>query len=534
MGAKTTSTDNEYLKGGEQRLVNALRAGEPCEFVYEGKGKEPDAARTLRGEVLGQLLRGELVEGETERIKLGRAVKIEGAIITGTLDMSYSDTGLALRIEHSIFEGVIDFTRAKLAELDLGGSTLFGATMGFLSTESHLWLKGIENYGEFNLTLAEIGGHFVAFGAAFLNPKDYAIHAESAKFDGDVFLQYAEIKGIANFSGSKIVGRFIADHAQFINPNMTAINFMDIQINRATCLTDMPHPIIGDVDFTSAVLNHIVIDDNSMPLGRLILDGTRYNQLRDKYRTAMTDCAGWLSPKLTAGPTRYRAAYEALFYDKNELPPANDTDEKRLEAITILRNSLAEQKSHTRSPFAYRQFAKMLDSNGHESEAREVRLQAGDAYTERTAKNIKSPIMRGLFKGWRKVLKGTTGYGERLQYAAYWLIGLWLFGAVFFYLFEASIVPSRERFYLSEAYTAYLKNGTLPNGYPAFDPLIYALDVMLPIVDFSQETHWRPTNTDEKMNWVRLFNRLYLGVGWFLSTIGIAGLTGLLKDKREP
>jgi len=55
---------------------------------------------------------------------------------------------------------------------------------------------------------------------------------------------------------------------------------------------------------------------------------------------------------------------------------------------------------------------------------------------------------------------------------------------------------------------------------------------MLPVVDFAQESHWRPKNR-EGVNGLRIFNRLFLGFGWLFSTIAVLGFTGLISDKKN-
>ncbi len=571
-------------QGGEQALITALDKGEPCVFLYEEPYKQPDSQRTIRAEVLGKILRSEALGSEGLTVVIPRAVIIVGAIITGELDMSDTNTGLALGIQHSEFKAAINFNQAKLALLNLEGSTLVGANMNFLQIATNLQLNDLKSKGAFNLASAKIGGQFAAHnakftnpkgmainaqgaeitggvflhktkitgmaafnrakiggqfaadGAEFLNPEGRAINAQDASITGGVFLWKARVAGIVDFGGTKIGGQFAADGAEFINPTGTALLMQGAVVKGGAFLLGFPHPAIGAIDLHSAQFTTLVIDDNSYPLGRLILDGTRYTQLLRKGGIAHTECAGWLVPPKTDLRKRQRLAFGALFENREHFPFLRITYDKRAAILGLLRETQESAQSHKRSPFAYRQFSKTLDANGHEREAREVRILAGDAYTARTVPAIKTKALKLLYRRWRQILRFTTGYGEKLHYAVFWLVGLLILGSLLFTYFTPDMMPSKERFYLAdgdgEAYDLYKKTGQLPAEYPKFSPIFYSLDVMIPIVDIAQESHWRPRN--KTWNWPRYYNRFHLLMGWFLSTLAIAGLTGLLQDKREP
>ena len=438
---------------------------------------------------------------------------------------------------HSEFKAAINFNQAKLALLNLEGSTLVGATMNFLQIDTHLWLDGLTSKGPFNLGGANIGAQFAAKGAEFINPKGKAINAQGAEITGGVFLRGTKITGMAAFNSAKIGTQFSADGAEFLNPTGTALLMQDAVVKGATFLSQFPHPALGRINLHSAQFTTLVIDKHSYPLGRLILEGTRYTQLLHEGENAHTDCAGWLVPPKTDLRKRQRLAFGALFENREHFPFLRITYGKRAAILGLLRETQESAQSYKRSPFAYRQFAKTLDRNGHEREAREVRILAGDAYTNRVAMTFGN-FRALLYKAFRKGFKCLLAYGVK-PWHIFRALGLyWCVGFGVFWAHTHNMTPAKERYYmngvkLGEVPPPYDISMPLPEGYPKYSPLIYALDVMLPIVDFAQESHWRPRNTDA-WNWLRAWNRLYLIFGWFLSTIGIAGLTGLLQDKREP
>jgi hypothetical protein len=105
--------------------------------------------------------------------------------------------------------------------------------------------------------------------------------------------------------------------------------------------------------------------------------------------------------------------------------------------------------------------------------------------------------------------------------------------------FEA-MVPSQPAVYGDSAY----KNNPrwLPPEYPRFNAFVYSMDLFLPIIDLQQEAFWRPQGSKSV---VRSFGgdrytiyagsvalnyaRLHVAIGWALSTLLVAALTGIIK-----
>ena len=65
--------------------------------------------------------------------------------------------------------------------------------------------------------------------------------------------------------------------------------------------------------------------------------------------------------------------------------------------------------------------------------------------------------------------------------------------------------------------------------YPQFNSLLYSLDVFLPIVDLHQESYWLPNISRQYGIWFMVYMSLHILAGWFLTTLGLASVTGLIK-----
>ena len=348
-----------------------------------------------------------------------------------------------------------------------------------------------------------------------------------------MFLSGAKVTGCAVFSSAKIGGQFTANEASFSNPDGYAIFAQGAEIKGEVFLTKFPHPPIGAIDLMNADLGHVIIDENSYPFGILFLDGTIYPNIDQDGRFGdAAPIEGWLRRPKRGDAMVNLKSFMALRKHYSSYDDARRVWDYLLKA----------DEARERPPFAYRQFARVLDAHGHEGEARAVRIEAQHKFTKRAIKG-KSKWFVWPYQLWRWAIRHLIAYGFKPWLIFGWMIGLWGLGWLIFDLNEGQMTPAKERFYLSQLiyeddgktikdYKEISPSDPLPKGYPKYSPLIYALDVMLPVVDFAQETHWRPKNT-KGLNGLRWFNRLFLALGWAFSTIAVLGFTGLISDKRQ-
>lgn len=174
---------------------------------------------------------------------------------------------------------------------------------------------------------------------------------------------------------------------------------------------------------------------------------------------------------------------------------------------------------------------------GHEGDAREIAIAKQQALFER------GDLSR-RHKAWLWLMGGLIGYGYKPWRVLIYMTLAVVIGTGFFmrgYHIDA-MRPSKERVYIHRCYaeitetcpnvwikvdTGWPQEGksvNLPADYPRFNSLIYALDTFLPIVDLHQETYWLPRSPG-----LRVYLWLHIALGWILTTIGVVGLTGIIK-----
>jgi hypothetical protein len=82
--------------------------------------------------------------------------------------------------------------------------------------------------------------------------------------------------------------------------------------------------------------------------------------------------------------------------------------------------------------------------------------------------------------------------------------------------------------------------------YPAFRPLLYSLDTLVPIINFGQKDYWGPQVACNR-SWLKggnlirlcvcgtralyLYRWLHIFVGWVLITLAVTGFTGLVRKE---
>jgi hypothetical protein len=150
------------------------------------------------------------------------------------------------------------------------------------------------------------------------------------------------------------------------------------------------------------------------------------------------------------------------------------------------------------SPQPYEQLAGVYRRAGRDQDARTV------AIAKQRARRRTLPLPAQV---WSRLLDGLIGYGYRTWQAGLWLLGFWLAGWLVF----------------ARAYPGHLTPAKPGEPQPAFKPLIYALDTLLPVVNLHQEDYWLPRGGAQWWAWSSIL------VGWGLTAAIAAAFTGVLK-----
>jgi hypothetical protein len=273
---------------------------------------------------------------------------------------------------------------------------------------------------------------------------------------------------------------------------------------------------------------------------------------KTKIRISDTSCAV-LDDELKSWPDRGRLYLDGFVYRR-----VKDPNKPSLR-IKWLRSQLPEKEAERQGQFRpqpYRQLATGLRAQGSEAEAREILIRMAE--DRRKWGNLSWPL-----RFWQRVLWSTIRNGYQPLRAGLWLGLLWVIGFIAFGMgYQAHVMVPSERF----SYQEFEKGGTIAGQYDPFCALAYAIDLSLPIISFGQKDRWHPIGTAVttasvvqtsqhswpysifcqasfthhwKPHWsadraatlasvLQLYRWVHLALGWFLTTMLVAGISGLI------
>jgi hypothetical protein len=189
--------------------------------------------------------------------------------------------------------------------------------------------------------------------------------------------------------------------------------------------------------------------------------------------------------------------------------------------LRLLSGWLRRQLPHY-SAHPYESLAKALKAEADEDAALRILIQKEDDVG--LAQNL--PLWKRF---WRGLLRYTVGHGYRPEWALGLIAGFIVLGTIFFGLGYRNgvVVPASTDILVQEDYQKCRK---IPDDYPAFNAFIYSIDAFIPFLDLILEHYWIP---NANAGWCGCLLRIYLWihiiVGWFLSTIFLTAVTGIIR-----
>jgi hypothetical protein len=454
----------------------------------------------------------ELNSGFTASAEIG----LSGAHIGGRLDLSAatvtSPSGPAvdadgLTVEQSMSadgftaHGEVRLSGAHIggrlgldnARLDGAGGPALGAD-GLTVRLSMFCRDGFTAHGEVRLRTAQIGGQLNFIGASLTSPGGRALAALGLTVGQDMFCHRLSAEGEIRMTGARIGGQLDFSGASLTNPGGYALAARGLTVGQDIYFTDgftaggqvqlRGARIGGRLDFAGASL--------ADPGGQAVsLEGVSAAALCLLPRTP---------PDGVVDLTNARAG---SFYDDQATWPAAMRlrgfayDKLENDAVSVTdRLAWLGRSEGGYIPGLYDQLAGAYRRAGRVAAARRTGV----------AKDLgRRSELTWPGKAWNSLLYVTVGYGYRNWLAGVWLGVLLVLGSLVF----ASAYPS----HMHRAAPVV----------PAFQPVIYALDVLLPIVNLGQRQAWVPQGLALACSW------LLTGAGWVLTTAVVAGLTNALK-----
>ena len=226
MGQSLASRNLSEASSREPALIDALASGcvvECSKLTVEQLAATENPLYTIRAELLRELVLGR--SGE-HLDPLG--VRVHGARITGTLDLTHVPAAVGIELRGCVFECPVLMVSARLPWLTLAGSQLCALDCDGLQVDGDVLLgdgftaTGQSDYGALRLLGAHIKGQLNLNGARLTNETGPALIGDGLHVDGDVFgggfiaTGHGEL-GAVRLPGAHIIGQLNFNGAELAN-----------------------------------------------------------------------------------------------------------------------------------------------------------------------------------------------------------------------------------------------------------------------------------------------------------------------------
>jgi hypothetical protein len=394
--------------------------------------------------------------------------------------------------------------------------------------------------GQVKMTRVRIGTDLDCQGAVFTSvasPVDPAFDAGGISVEGSVFLRNGfSSKGLVLLHGAKIGlnldclgGRF-----EILGHDETVLNFDLSTIGGTAVLSSgflgegivrlISSQIEGDLRCDGATFERGLVAERSVVKGALYWRNVANPNTvsLDLLHTSVDS----LSDDIKSWPARGNLQLHGFVYSQIALSSER--------SATARLDWLSRLKAFTPQP--YRQLAKVLKDEGDDLGARQVLYKLAEIRAQESE--------RRAARAWSYILKYGVGYGYYPGRALLCLGVLALAGFVLYWSsYCAGIMVPTDK----DAYTSFRNDYRVPDYYERFHPLVYSVENSFPLVRLGQVDRWQPEPSSGVLDYqlmngfeflarsafaaevLRAFRWIQIVLGWFFTTLGIAGVTGLVR-----
>ncbi|MFD7546609.1 oxidoreductase [Streptomyces sp. NPDC059578] len=490
-----------------------LRTGDP--FADDPHGGRPwGPERTVRARVVCWLL----LDGPPALPGRVSSLKLTGLFVSGTLDLAGGTISPYVELNRCRFEREVVLPEAGFVTLRMVDCAVPRLEAARVHTEGDLHLPRCRFQHGIRMTDAQIGTDLLLSQAVvFGDRRGRALVADGMSVGQDLQAELLEAYGEVSLRGAKVGVSLSLRGSRLVNPyGDRALNAPQLTVERSLYLT--PAAVIdpaanggttpahgtrvrrfecrggvrlddgrfGDaVDLAGA--RFVMTDDQELSLRRVQTPELRFlGERPDRGRAVLSGARVVnLVDRSTSWPGAGRLQMGGFWYE-HLVPTGSFPLARRLEWVAA-----ATPEYH---PEPYERLAAVLRDSGEDAEAREVLL----AKQRRRRETL--PIGAKL---WGYAQDWAVAYGYRPGRAALWMAVLW--GACGVAFSRAAPPPLK------------------PDDHPDWNAALFALDLLIPVMDLGQDGHWRLSG------WWQWFATTMIIAGWILATAVAAGATRLLR-----
>jgi hypothetical protein len=226
------------LTAWEQQFVSAVVAGAVLECSQELVGST-DLACTIRAEVLRKLLLGGFKAPLDPR-----GIRLRGACITGTLDLTHVRASVGMELRDCKIVKPLLLEHAHLPWLTLTGSSAPALDGDNLRVDSAMSLRGLRvcGRGGVNLWDARIGGPLSLSDSELINEDGPALDGDGLRVDSSMFMRGIRVsghgeRGAVNLRDAQISGQLNLSDAELTNDDGPALNGDGLRVHSSIFLS---------------------------------------------------------------------------------------------------------------------------------------------------------------------------------------------------------------------------------------------------------------------------------------------------------
>lgn len=425
-------------------------------------------------------------------------------------------------------EGGVSFERAVIdGHFDCQGS-LFINPSGYAFLCSGIKVNGnvhlcrssnrvFRAEGRVSFNNAIIGGSFNCKGGEFVSKiKDedegdiMALSIDCAKVDDSVILSNNfRAEGRVSLLGAEIGKQLDCVAGQFLNPNGIAFAAECARIGNTFFLCG--RNFRGDKGKYISPDNKLNIEGKVSLIGIEVKKSFVWCKVNSPDKVSLDlqhATIGSLWDERDSWPKKDKLFLHGLIYD--------EIADKAPRDVKARKEWLSRQPKFVPQPYV--QLAKVLKDGGNESDAKKIMI------AKENARLNELEWYRWLPHAfyWLSVGYGYRPWRALVLSLLFIILGCFLFHTGFK---QNSIVPLNDS-----------------NNYPRFQPLVYSLDVFLPVVDLYQDDYWIPDSSKNFWFGISEKNNISVGgktlncymwveiiAGWVLTTLFVVSLTGLIR-----
>ncbi|MFI6739131.1 hypothetical protein ACIBI9_39935 [Nonomuraea sp. NPDC050451] len=479
----------------ERRLWRAFQEGQELD-LRTGVPDEDDPAtgpawpaeRRIRAQVIAALL----LNGPPPASGRVRSLRLTGARVTGGLDLRGAVIDCGLDLTGCFMDSALDLTLASVESVCLNGCRLPELSAEVLRArtfmmrdafvEGNVWIQGSRIDLDIDLDRTRVGGllnaNLVIVGGDF-NGRNWHRHQERP---GRGLI----VGGSLNFAGAQVNGidLFAAQAGEGIWLQRATVGYLcaaSCTVNGRISLQGST--VTGELDLAGALVragspDEVMIDLSDAQAGK----------------TVLTPATG------SVGVVSLRNAKFGTLQDLSQDGPRTELDGAVYERLQPLPPHSARQRlawlrrgNDSYTPQPYEQLAFAYRACGLDREAGQVMRE----------KLRRAAAGRGLAQRmWGRVQDLVLGYGYQPWRAAIGVTVLLTLGTLYFSTVHCNATPSGTEGLCP----------VKPDEHPAWDPFLYTLDLLIPLVTLGHDTAWDPVGSAKAV-------ALALTVaGWVLAT----------------